>query len=204
MQIPKDDIRKQVLQAAKGAFLAKGFKGVSMREIAETSGVGLSNIYNYFQSKDELLATVLNPLVQAFNSVLENHNSEGNITIDVFTSADYQSNLIRDFVTLIAPFRKELKLLLFASHGSSFENFRESIIESNTQTGMEYMQKMHERYPYINTNISRFFIHITTSWWVSVLEEIAAHDELSAADIERFITEYVCFSTAGWKAVMKV
>lgn len=204
MQRIKYNTRHLLLETAREAFLEKGFKSVSMREISEKSGVGLSNIYNYFRNKDELLKTVLKPLLKAFEEVMSNHSSEENTTIDIFTSKDYQRNTIHDFVTFIARFRKELKLLLFAAQGSCFENYRETLIERNTKTGLQYMNQMKERYPRIHGDISSFFIHITSSWWVGILEEIASHDELSDAEVECFISEYVCFGTAGWQALMKV
>lgn len=48
-----------ILQAALEAFGAKGFHGASMRAIALGAGTSLSNLYNYFPSKSELLAAVL-------------------------------------------------------------------------------------------------------------------------------------------------
>lgn len=45
--------------AALEAFAAKGFYGASMRTIASTAGTSLSNLYNYFPSKDDLLLAVL-------------------------------------------------------------------------------------------------------------------------------------------------
>ena len=48
MQRKKDDIGRCVEKEAKKIFLKKGYAKTLMREIAEKSGVGLSNIYNYF------------------------------------------------------------------------------------------------------------------------------------------------------------
>ena len=50
MQIPKDNIRNNILKAAENIFLEKGYSKTSMREIAAKSNVVLSNIYNYFKS----------------------------------------------------------------------------------------------------------------------------------------------------------
>ena len=54
MQYPKDDIQKEILKAAEKVFLENGFPKASMREIAQEAQVGLSNIYNYFKSKDDI------------------------------------------------------------------------------------------------------------------------------------------------------
>lgn len=58
MQYSKDDIQKEILKAAEKVFLENGFPKASMREIAQEAQVGLSNIYNYFKSKDDIFCTV--------------------------------------------------------------------------------------------------------------------------------------------------
>lgn len=47
--------RREILDACAPLFLEKGFHETSMREIAETAGVGKSTLYDYFQSKEEIL-----------------------------------------------------------------------------------------------------------------------------------------------------
>lgn len=48
-----------ILAAALTAFAESGFNGASMRTIAGSAGTSLSNLYNYFPSKDDLLVAVL-------------------------------------------------------------------------------------------------------------------------------------------------
>ncbi|MEU6609469.1 TetR/AcrR family transcriptional regulator [Streptomyces shenzhenensis] len=48
-----------ILNAALAAFAKDGFNGASMRDIARGAGTSLSNLYNYFASKEQLLAEVL-------------------------------------------------------------------------------------------------------------------------------------------------
>ena len=47
--------RKELFDASVHLFLEKGFNETSMREIAEAAGVGKSTLYDYFESKDEIL-----------------------------------------------------------------------------------------------------------------------------------------------------
>ncbi|HSQ16495.1 MAG TPA: TetR/AcrR family transcriptional regulator [Anaerolineales bacterium] len=47
--------RGEMLNAAMGVILHKGFLETSMREIAEAAGVGKSTLYDYFPSKDEIM-----------------------------------------------------------------------------------------------------------------------------------------------------
>jgi AcrR family transcriptional regulator len=46
--------RRQILQGAREVFLAQGFDGASMGEIARVSGVSKGTLYVYFDSKDKL------------------------------------------------------------------------------------------------------------------------------------------------------
>ena len=57
MQIKKEEIENAIIAAAKAEFMDKGYKDASLRSIAKKSGVSLSNIYNYFKSKDMLFST---------------------------------------------------------------------------------------------------------------------------------------------------
>ena len=70
MQTTKDYIRKLLLETAQKAFFEKGFKSVSMREISKLSGIGLSNIYNYFSCKDDIFVQIVTPAVRTFENML--------------------------------------------------------------------------------------------------------------------------------------
>jgi len=50
-----DRRRHKIFAATVGLFLQKGFRETSMREIAETAGMGKSSLYDYFKTKDEIL-----------------------------------------------------------------------------------------------------------------------------------------------------
>ena len=47
--------RHEIFAAAAHLFLEKGFIETSMREIAEAAGMGKSSLYDYFQTKDDIL-----------------------------------------------------------------------------------------------------------------------------------------------------
>ena len=54
MQTKKDYTREKIIEIAKRVFLKNGYAKTLMRDIAKGVGIGVSNIYNYFNSKDEL------------------------------------------------------------------------------------------------------------------------------------------------------
>lgn len=203
MQIPKDDIRKNILRVSREEFVEKGFKDASMRNIAPRAGVGLSNIYNYFRNKDEIFCEVLSGLIKTLDSLMEEHNDPKYISVDIFRSDEYMRSHIDKFVGLIENHKDDFKLLFFKSSGSSLEHYRDEITDRHTKTGLEYIALMKKKYPEINGNVSGFFVHTMSSWWMSIMTELVMHN-LSHEELEKFIREYMEFGTAGWKKVMRV
>ena len=204
MQIKKDNISKIILEISKDEFLANGFKNTSMRTISKKSGIGLSNIYNYYKNKDEIYVAVLSPLLKFINNLYENHNDDKNLSLENFTSKEYQSTSVTTMVSLVETYRNELSLLLFHSYGSSLENFRDEYSDKYTQTSIEFISKLKSKYPEVNTNISKFFLHTLSSWMFTIIGEIVSHEELTHQEIETFMSDYISFGTAGWKEIIKV
>ena len=204
MQVVKDNTRKLLLNTARKAFLQKGYKAVSMREISKLSGIGLSNIYNYFSSKDELLTVVLRPLLNEMDRMLERHNKPGGLSLDIFTSEDYIRGSLNEIMRIVTNYHQEIKLLFLYSQSSMYQDYLDKWIDRCTETSIEYMWGMRERHPELNTDISRFFLRYTSSCWIDMMKETALHEELSHEETERFLNEYVRYVTGGWKKLMNV
>jgi AcrR family transcriptional regulator len=56
--------RSQILDAAAAVFAEKGFHRATTKEIAKTAGVSEGTIYNYFDSKADLLIGILTRLAE--------------------------------------------------------------------------------------------------------------------------------------------
>ena len=102
MQYSKDDIQKEILKAAEKVFLENGFPKASMREIAQEAQVGLSNIYNYFKSKDDIFCTVVRPLISALERMLnEHHGRYGADIMEMYSTESLCKNLRRYIELLV-------------------------------------------------------------------------------------------------------
>lgn len=55
--LDKEKKRREIAAAAMSVFAARGFEAASIREVAHKAGVGKGTIYEYFRSKEELIAT---------------------------------------------------------------------------------------------------------------------------------------------------
>lgn len=56
---PKTSPQDHILDAAERAFAEHGFEGASLREIVRQAGVNLATVYYYFESKEALMAAVI-------------------------------------------------------------------------------------------------------------------------------------------------
>ena len=59
-QIPAEERRKNILEAAYALFISQGYNGTSIRDIARKSGTALSNLYYYYQDKEAIFTAVFN------------------------------------------------------------------------------------------------------------------------------------------------
>ena len=59
-----------ILAAAKRCYLADGFEGTGMKEVAASAGVARSTLYRYFSSRDELLVATVKQEMEALNRLI--------------------------------------------------------------------------------------------------------------------------------------
>ena len=201
MQISKEHIRKNILQTAQSLFYTKGYAKVPMREIASKSHVSLSNIYNYYDSKEKIFQEIVQPAIDDFNRILDEHHGRSGTDIMEMFSDDYLQNLIKEYLSL-NKHRDRLFLLLFRAQGTSLEKFKDDFSDRSTAEVKRYFIRMKQKYPQINIDVSDFTIHLHTVWMFTMLEELVMHRK-EPQEIEKIVTEYMIFSTTGWKELIK-
>ncbi len=65
------DIKKQILEKAKLEFAKYGYSNVKTDTIAQLVGISKKTLYNYFNSKEELLVTILDNELQRIKSLIK-------------------------------------------------------------------------------------------------------------------------------------
>src|SRR3954465_1205221 len=73
----KAQTRERLLDAASTVFARKGFAATSIDEIAEVAGVTKGAVYSNFESKEDLVRTVLDERLQPFRDIAEDTPHEG-------------------------------------------------------------------------------------------------------------------------------
>ena len=202
MQVQKNDIRQTILRVSREEFMERGFQKASMRTIAQRANVGLSNIYNYFENKDALFVSAVAPLLQALERIKVDHQSSEYVTTEVFFSEVYHKNDVTLCLNLYKNYKEELNLLFTKAEGSTQATFKEKLIKEFSAMGMEYLQRMKDKYPTLNIDISEVFVQITVTWWLNALEKLVTN-QFNEEQVEQFMEDYVTYSTAGWKKLMR-
>lgn len=67
--------RRQVLDAAESCFRRSGFHGASMSEISKAAGMSAGHIYNYFDSKDAIIAAFVEQNVERVSAIMRDLES---------------------------------------------------------------------------------------------------------------------------------
>lgn len=204
MQVQKADIRTLILSVARDEFIRHGVKNTSIRTISRLSGVAVGNIYNYFKNKDDILKTVLAPLLQTFESYLIQSQSQTYITVDLFEYDHYFDMMKKQVDSLIKPYREELHLLLTETAGTSLQNYLDIFTQRMMDSGLQYIQTMKRKYPHINANVSPHFVQALCELWKAVLKEIITHPAMNESEIDKLIADYVNFGIGGWKKLLEI
>jgi AcrR family transcriptional regulator len=119
----KAQTRERLLDAASTVFARKGFAATSIDEIAEAAGVTKGAVYSNFDSKEDLVRTVLDErLEQRFRELAEDVPSDGSLAEDAARASE-------QFGTVLEEERDSVLLgLEFAIHAVRNPDFRDDFI----------------------------------------------------------------------------
>jgi AcrR family transcriptional regulator len=88
---------QDIMQAARVILAAEGYAGLSMRRVATETGMSLSNLQHYYQSKDALLEAVLLTAMDLFQT-----------KIDAISAAMTASAPVERFLSMVDMFLDEI------------------------------------------------------------------------------------------------
>lgn len=196
MQTLKDHIRRGILETARRRFLADGFLGATMRDIASESGCSLGNLYTYFANKDELLAELVRPTIASIRSLIETASllPRG----DGLAPVDFVASHPQEAFRFLEEHREPLVLLLLHSEGSRLSGFRETLAQELTDLLARHIENGpgSSRQP---SEPSPFFLHQLATFLIVCVEEVI-HHELPASRLPGFLEETARFVSKGMKS----
>lgn len=131
MQILKDDVRDKIIRAAIREFSEKGYRGSSMRVIAQNAGIVMGNIYRYFKNKEELFNSAVGPVYSHISGMTARVEAEIEAVKGPWTDEQAVEMIRRIYGRILETFSghgAELLILLDKSSGSIYGNTKEDLI----------------------------------------------------------------------------
>ena len=123
MQILKDEVKQNIISAAIQEFAEVGYQKASLRKIAGSANITVGNIYAYFKNKENLLDSILHPVINELNELIANL-SKGQMINSV--SLESVANEITD---IFLRNKQQFLILMVKPHGTKYENTKQQIIE---------------------------------------------------------------------------
>ena len=105
--VDHDKRRVQILESAFSLFATSGYHGVSVRNIAKSTGMTTGMLYHYFPSKPDLFTALVelmqNRQIADFNRFLES-NPSGQLALLLFIQQERQS--LQDLLSIAIDFHR--------------------------------------------------------------------------------------------------
>lgn len=166
MIIPTENFepkRQAILNAATQLFLTNNYRSVSMDKIAQAAPVSKATLYNYFNSKNELLAAVVNHLG---SSLLQT------MTQTLLTTDNVPQTLAKianSFVELLYSPEGLAIYRLVISESHEFPELGQMVYDNSAEpivTQLEtYLQQLHD-----NHHLTIPDVHFTADTFFNLLE----------------------------------
>lgn len=185
-QVLKEEIEKNIYQAAIDEFYIMGYQSATLRNIAQGAGIPVGLIYTYYRNKAALFDAVVGPTYLSFQKVLSTTSSpDNNPGYDKFLQAElpFIFNLLKNN-------RKPFIILVDKSKGTGYENAREELIRL---TQLHIQAQLQNNLIHCEKKADDLFYHILANNFMEGLCEIARHykDEKWAVHIlQLFIQQY--------------
>ncbi|BAQ24136.1 TetR/AcrR family transcriptional regulator [Streptococcus troglodytae] len=146
--VKKDEtLNLEILNSAKKEFLTYGYQEASLRRICKNAGVTTGALYKRYSGKEALFGTLLEPTVQAIEMMKQKYlQNDYQLLRENRLSQMWNKSLdeLTDIMHFIYDHEDSMRLLLFKSHGSTFETFQQQMIEELTDSTYHYLEQAHQ------------------------------------------------------------
>lgn len=125
--------RKKLIEAAKKEFLEKGYNKASLRKICSDAGVTTGALYFFFENKEDLFSSIVNPPLIQLKKMVEEHFKEDRAFLSNINSMDLgnldHSDLSDILVDHIYKNYDSFLLLLSGSKEDALENAIDEFVD---------------------------------------------------------------------------
>ena len=196
MRLINEKLAADLLEAGKKEFLAHGFQGASLRDIAASLGVTTGAIYRYYTDKAELFSALVEKPARELEERYRAAQKE-------FADQPLQDQLtelpeVSDENSWIMEFIYDnfdaFKLIVCCSAG--YEHYLDTLVEIEANSGRALLERMEEAGQQIH-QIDDALIHIVSSALFNGIFETVRHD-MPRDKAFVYLNDLKEFYSAGW------
>lgn len=187
MQVLKEEVRRNILSAAKNLFYEKGYSNASIRDIAKQAGITEGNVYRYFTNKEHILEGIVQP---AYDQIMELIGiTEQMIDPDGTNSFQKFRDIINSAILRIArEFRLELLILFKGTTGTRFEKTRQEVIMLIEKRIYDGILKKVLQEDQDAVFLSKIIAHAFLDSMIMVISDVESNDKLEK--MIRWLSDY--------------
>ena len=198
MRLINEKLAADLLEAGKKEFLAHGFQGASLRDIAASLGVTTGAIYRYYTDKAELFSALVEKPARELEERYRAAQKE-------FADQPLQDQLtelpeVSDENSWIMEFIYDnfdaFKLIVCCSAGTGYEHYLDTLVEIEANYGRALLERMEEAGQQIH-QIDDALIHIVSSALFNGIFETVRHD-MPRDKAFVYLNDLKEFYSAGW------
>ncbi len=134
MQVPKEELKLDILHAAEHEFMRHGYKSASLRTIAKKANTTIGNLYHYFSSKESILEALIKDTPEILTGFVTSHD---NFDFDGLTTDSISITELKSMIQLILPqvidfdylLSDIVIILLEGCEGTKFEHLKYDILK---------------------------------------------------------------------------
>lgn len=195
-------MRQRILEAGRKEFLAHGFQKASMRSIAREAACALSNLYNYYESKDALFCAIVAPCLDAFFEDIEAARRRLPSGGEVLLTFEERREHFMVAIQFLEAHREDLVLLVLKSEGSTAQGWQEMAISAYESVWFNYIEYLRRAAPVDRVRtISSFFVHNIARFYFNTLVSFLK-DDLPVAVMREHVEELMHYAHGGINALL--
>jgi AcrR family transcriptional regulator len=199
VQVPKEQVRQALVDAAASAFVELGYEATTMAAVAERAGSSVGNLYKYFSGKQQLFdAAIPAELVQELSRLTRARMRAMGAAKDVRelpADAPYHA-VAGELLDYCLAHRAAVIVVLSRAEGTPFAGFREQLVQKLVQWALTYT-----RGPYPTLAVTAELRFALRQAYASLVDGVARALQAfpSEAEARRAIALLTLFHQGGLK-----
>ncbi len=121
-----ENAKELILQTSEKLLFQVGYKGFTIRKVAKSCGIATGTIFNYFASKEKLIATIM---LKDWEDILDNIQKECSVATDIATGVSAIYNGIESFSKKYEPIWMDYSGNIIGLFGKHHVILRQQIVD---------------------------------------------------------------------------